>query len=169
MNFYLAWADISSIKALLSHNKWNNFLKHITSPIAGRPEWRLNCAKMNEAKCTTQTPRGTSELIGLFMRCCLIAPRWILRSDRHDLVCTRSLLTLSDFEFYFLAITERCKAAWALYFRMMNEQILAAIVWCDETVTFVCIEPLHCTCTHAVFFLFKLGVRPQYTYLLILV
>jgi len=63
---------------------------------------------------------------------------------------------LSDFVFYFLAVSERCIAARVLDFGMVNKEVFAAIVWGDETITFVCIEPLYCTCTHAVFSFVKL-------------
>ena len=81
----------------------------------------------------------------------------IIQSDRHNVCCTRALLALSGFVFYFLAITERCVAR-GFDFRMVYEQILSTIIWSDKTETFVCAEPLYCTCTHTVLFLVRLIV-----------
>jgi hypothetical protein len=82
---------------------------------------------------------STFELSGLGYVMILNALSRRIPLERHNLVCTGPLLTLSDFVFYFLAITEHIAIA-ALDFSMMNEQIFSSIDLSDKTETFVCIE-----------------------------
>jgi len=60
-------------------------------------------------------------------------------------------LAFPNFILYFLGITQGCVATASLDFRMMNKQILATVIWSNETKTLVCVESLYCTCNHAVF------------------
>lgn len=61
--------------------------------------------------------------------------------------CAGAFLALAYFEIDALTFIERCEAR-NLYFRVMNEQISAAVVRCNKTITFTRIEPFYFTCTH---------------------
>ena len=71
---------------------------------------------------------------------------------RHGLsrgyVCrTRAFPSLSDFELHPLAFV-KIRVAAGLDFRMMDEQILSAIIGADESIPFVPVKPFYCTCCH---------------------
>ena len=76
--------------------------------------------------------------------------------DTERLALARALLASPDFVLFFLAVTERSKAARARDFRRMNKRVFAAIIRSEKAVTFVCAEQLYDTCSHPVFFLVKL-------------
>lgn len=58
-------------------------------------------------------------------------------------------MTAADFEFDFLAVFKLCVAV-ALNFRVVDEKIFAAVVGLDETVAFLGVEPLYCSCAHSI-------------------
>jgi len=60
---------------------------------------------------------------------------WAIQLTWHNVFCTWTLLALSDFVFYFLAVIERGIAR-GFDFRVVYEQILPSIVWSDEPITF---------------------------------
>jgi hypothetical protein len=60
---------------------------------------------------------------------------------------TWAFSALADLEFNFLAFIKIGVSA-ALDFRVMNEQIVAAIIWADKSKTFAAVKPFYCTCTH---------------------
>src|SRR5215218_1507414 len=71
-----------------------------------------------------------------------------LARDLRHVLSGRSLLALDGVELDLIAFSEGLETA-ALNRRMMDEQILRAILWRDETEALVVVEPLHCACrTH---------------------
>jgi hypothetical protein len=79
-----------------------------------------------------------------------MATRWAALPGllRNNLVCARALFTLSYLVFHLLPIRKRRIAATCLDFGVMNEQVLASIIWSNEAVTFSRIKPLNRTSTH---------------------
>src|SRR6478672_2949801 len=74
-------------------------------------------------------------------------------SDSSDLLnvrCGRALLALLLVVAHFRALGERLEAA-ALYRRMVDEEILAALVRRDEAESLVVVEPLNGSCCHVIF------------------
>jgi hypothetical protein len=68
--------------------------------------------------------------------------------ERNDLVRAGSFLALAHFKLNGLAVVQSSVTAAHLDFRMMNKQVFATVFRCNETKTFICIEPLNCTFTH---------------------
>jgi hypothetical protein len=66
---------------------------------------------------------------------------------RSYIVGTRAFFALTDFEVYLLVFIQGGIAA-CFNFRVMDEQISAAVIGSNETKTLTCIEPLYFTCTH---------------------
>ena len=64
-----------------------------------------------------------------------------------DVGRTRAFFALSDLELHLLAFI-KSGVTFSLDFRVMNEQILAAIVWSDKSEAFFPVKPFYCTCTH---------------------
>jgi hypothetical protein len=60
---------------------------------------------------------------------------------------TRAFFALSYLELNLLAFL-KMSVAFRLDFRVMNEQIIAAIIWHDKSKAFVPVKPFYCTCTH---------------------
>ena len=60
---------------------------------------------------------------------------------------TWAFFALSDCELNLLAFV-KARIAVGLYFRVMNEQILIAVIGRDESVSFFLVKPFYCTCTH---------------------
>ena len=60
---------------------------------------------------------------------------------------TRAFFALSDLELNFLAFL-KIGVAGRLDFRVMNEQIIAAIIGRDKSKAFLPVKPFYCTCTH---------------------
>ena len=78
------------------------------------------------------------------------APTWCTTTagstiERHDVLSLRALLTLSDIKLDLLAFLEFPEPA-ALDRREVDEAVFAAVVWRYETVTLLCVEPLHNPC-----------------------
>jgi len=71
-------------------------------------------------------------------------------SGGDDVGRTRALLALADRKLDFLPFVE-CGVALHPDFGMVNEQIVAAIVRSNESVTLVCVEPFDRACTHLLF------------------
>lgn len=71
--------------------------------------------------------------------------------ERDNLIGAWAFLALPNFKFYFLPIIKSCVTATTLNFRVMYEQIFAAIFRRNKSKTLVCVEPLDCTFTHVVF------------------
>jgi hypothetical protein len=65
-------------------------------------------------------------------------------------VCAWAFFALSELKINLLVFTKLCVAC-CLDFRMVDEQIAAAVIRSDKPITFVCIEPFYCTCTHCYF------------------
>ena len=65
--------------------------------------------------------------------------------ERHDVLSLRALLTLSDIKLDLLAFLEFPEPA-ALDRREVDEAVFAAVVWRYETITLLCVEPLHYPC-----------------------
>ena len=68
--------------------------------------------------------------------------------DSNNLICARTFLALANFKFDRLAIIECRVSATRLNFRMMNEQVFAAVLRGNKSKTFVGVEPLYCTFGH---------------------
>ena len=69
---------------------------------------------------------------------------WLTR----NYVCrTWAFFALADLEFNLLAFIERCVAG-GFYFRIMDENIIAAVIRSNKTISLTSIEPFYCTCTH---------------------
>jgi hypothetical protein len=66
---------------------------------------------------------------------------------RRYIVGTWAFFALADFEIYLLIFIQSGIAA-RLDFRVMDEQIGAAVIRSDETKSLTCIEPFYFTCTH---------------------
>jgi hypothetical protein len=66
---------------------------------------------------------------------------------RGYIICTRAFFALADLEVDLLVFIKSCIAA-CLDFRMMDEQICAAVIRTNKPKSFVRIEPLYCTFTH---------------------
>ena len=64
-----------------------------------------------------------------------------------DLFGLRPLLTLGGFELHPLALFELLEAG-ALDVTEVNEQVLTALIWGDEAVALVTVEPLHGALRH---------------------
>src|SRR5690242_9156628 len=58
------------------------------------------------------------------------------------ILCLRSLLTLLGLKFDLVSLSQRAKAA-ACYGSLMDEDIFAAVVGCDETESLGIVEPLY--------------------------
>src|SRR5690242_7676027 len=64
------------------------------------------------------------------------------RSDGADVVCLRSLLALAEFVGHPLPLLQGLEPP-AFDGRVMDEDVLAAILWRDEAVALLPVEPLH--------------------------
>lgn len=62
--------------------------------------------------------------------------------------CLRSLATLSGFVFHLLSLLETAETL-RLDVRVVDEQVAAALIGSDESVSFLITEPLHRTSCHA--------------------
>jgi len=62
-------------------------------------------------------------------------------------VCTWAFFALSSLKIDLLVFIECCVAG-GLNFRVVDEQVIAAVIRTNKTISLVCIEPFYCTCTH---------------------
>jgi len=60
---------------------------------------------------------------------------------------TGAFFALSDLEVHFLTFLQRGVTA-RLYLRVVDEQIIAAIIGTDKSETLFFVKPFYCTCTH---------------------
>jgi len=60
---------------------------------------------------------------------------------------TRAFFALSNLELHLLAFI-KTGVALRLDFRVMNEQIVTAVIGGDKSKAFLPIKPFYCTCTH---------------------
>src|SRR5688572_3288914 len=67
--------------------------------------------------------------------------------DQNDVERFRALLTLTRFELDLCTLSERLEAV-AADAGVVDEEILAAVLRCDEAVALRIVEPLDCSCCH---------------------
>src|SRR6476469_4177694 len=77
-------------------------------------------------------------------------PAWSDDSDLLNVRCGRALLALLLVIAHLRALGERLEAA-ALDRRMVNEEVLAALIRSDEAESLVVVEPLNGSCCHVIF------------------
>ena len=68
--------------------------------------------------------------------------------DRGYIICAGAFFALSDVEVNLLAFIQSGIPA-HLDFRMVDEQIIAAVIRGNKAKSLDCIEPFYCTCTHS--------------------
>src|SRR3954453_22250983 len=66
---------------------------------------------------------------------------------RLDVCCRRALGALLGVVAHLCALSQRLEAV-ALDRAVVNEQVLAGVIRCDESEALVVAEPLHCSCSH---------------------
>jgi hypothetical protein len=64
--------------------------------------------------------------------------------NRGYIVCTRPFFALSSLEINLLVLIEICVTC-SFHFRVVDEQIIAAVIGSNKTITFVCIKPFYCS------------------------
>src|SRR3990170_658128 len=67
--------------------------------------------------------------------------------DQDDVERLRALLTLARLELDLRTLSERLEAV-AADAGVVDEEILRAVLRCDEAVALRIVEPLHCSCCH---------------------
>jgi hypothetical protein len=72
-----------------------------------------------------------------------------------------ALLAFSHLKLYGLSVGERGVTA-GFDFGMMHEKICGSFIGCDESKTFVCVEPLYCAFTHTTVLVLVLMRSPDY-------
>ena len=87
-------------------------------------------------------PRRQSRAFQTLKSCCKSAGDRVGRA--------RALLALADREVDLLTFVER-RVALGPDFGVVDEQIVAAIIRSDESVSLVCVEPFYRACTHLLF------------------
>ena len=77
---------------------------------------------------------------------------WPRLLDFFDLNGTRSFLAFTNFELHGISFLQEV----SIRFRMMNEQIVAALILYNESVALLVVEPLYLSCSHLIAFCFLL-------------
>jgi hypothetical protein len=73
-----------------------------------------------------------------------ICANLVVSLNRGYIVCTRPFFALSYLEVNLLVLVEICVTC-SFHFRVMDEQIIAAVIGSNKTITFVCIKPFYCS------------------------